>query len=390
MEVKFEKVEGGSIMFYLWSSLLAFLVLGGVYAAGLMHTHGMFLSGLTNRIPWGIQVVLAGFYIGMSVGCMIIAALCESIRNTAYRSFSRIAVFLALLFSIAAFLSVIADQGRIGHALIRSFTHFNSTSLFSISRILNFTLCLLCCIFLYALLTGKEKLAKIISLIGVLWAVVLYSATGYIYGLYPRELYGALLAPPIFIAAAAASGIAAFILVTVAVFKLTQREPDDRPLHRTGRILGIVVIVSLCLVAIENVFRLSNCESLHAALFFLFGGFHSMLFWVGGILIGGIAPVYILLRKNAQTPRIVLASALVIFGVLCQRWLLVLPGLMFPPDPLPGWEIVAESGIAPEGVVGYSASFVELAQALGIFGLVGLLFLWGVKFLKLVPREAKM
>ena len=391
MEIKFEKIEGGSIMFYLWSGLLVLLVLGGIYAASLTHTHGMFLSGLTNRIPWGIQIVLADFYIGMSVGCMVIAALCESVGNTAYRSFPRIAVYLALLFSIAAFLSVISGQGRLGPALIGSFTHFNPASLFSINQALTSTLYIICCIFLYTLLAGKETLAKIISLIGVLWTIVLYSAAGYIYGLFSRELYGALLAPLVYTAAATASGIAAFILVTVAAFKLTKRDLDERYLPRSGRILGIVVIVSLSLVAVENVFRLSGTESLHAALFFLFGGFHSILFWVGFILIGGIAPVYILLRRNAQTPGIMLASILVVFGVLCERWLLILPGLMYPPALFSRWEeIVTESGVAPEGVVGYSVSFVELAQAFGILGLVGLLFLWGVKFLKLVPREAKM
>lgn len=385
MEIKFEKVEGGSVMFYLWSGLLTLLVLGGIHATSLMHTHGMFLSGLTNRIPWGIQVVLADYYIGIAVGCMIMAALCESISKIAYRAFSRITASLALLFTIAALLSQITDQGRIGYALIRPFTHFNASSLFSVNYIFYFTFIPVSCLFLYALLTGREKLAKIAAMIGVLWAVVLHSGTGYIYGHFPRELHSALLAPPTYIAAALASGTAVSILVTFAVFKPAKRDLDDKHLLWSGRILRTVVIVSLCLVAVENIIRLFNNESIYAALFFLFGGFHSILFWVGFILIGGIAPVYILLRKNTQTPGIVFASALVLFGVLCECWLLVLPGLTFQPDLFQGWKIVEESGGGSESIAGYSMSFPELAQALGIIGLVGLLFLWGMKFLKLVP-----
>jgi len=387
MEIKFEKIDGGSLMFYLWSGLLLLLVLGGVYVTYLMQTHGMFLSGLTNRIPWGIQVVLADYYIGMAVGCMVVAALCESLPNTAYRSFSRLAVFLALLFSIAALLSQIADQGRYGYAMIRTITRFNASSLFSINTFFYLTFIIFCCLFLYSLLTGKQMLAKIISLTGILWAIVLHSATGHIYGLFPRELYRSLLAAPIFIAAAAASGVAAFILITAALFKLAKRTTDYAHVKRSGRILGIVVIISLCLVAVENIFRFFKYESPHAELFFLFGGFHSALFWVGFILFGCVAPVYILFRKNTQLPGIVLASALVIFGVLCERWLMILPGLMLPPDLFPWREVVEGSGVVPEGIAGYSASFPELAQAFGILGLAGLLFLWGIKFLKIVPGK---
>ena len=85
-----------------------------------------------------------------------------------------------------------------------------------------------------------------------------------------------------------------------------------------------------------------------------------------------------------------MASVLVAVGVLCKCWLLVLPGLMFPPDLFSGWEIVAESAVTQEGIVGYSSSFPELTQAFGIFGLIGLLFLWGMKFLELVPKETEV
>ncbi len=390
MGIRFEKIKGSSIMFYLWSLLLAALTLGGVYATCLLHDHGMFLSGLTNRIPWGIQAVLADYYIGMAVGCIVIGVLYEIIGNGKYKSFSRIAVYLALLFSIAAILSMMTNQGRIGFALTGSFTHFNPMSLFSIHHIFYFPFGLVCCILLYALLNDKARLSKIISLIGVLLAAALYSGIGFLFGLLPRELYRSPLTPPIYIAAAIASGIGVFLLVTVALIKLTIRELDFGFFDWAGRILAIAVIAALCFSAIENIYRIYQVESRQAALFFLFGGFHSVLFWMGWILLGCITPAYILLRKTTGVPGIVFASTLVLFGVFLERWLMVLPGLMFPPDLFPGWEILPESTVMPEGVVGYSISFPEWLQASGIFGLIGILFLWGLKFLKLLPTETKM
>ncbi len=387
MGVQFEKIQGNSMMFYLWSLLLAALVLGGVYVTCLLNLYGMFLSGLTNRVPWGIQVVLADYYIGMAVGCIVIAALYEISDKWKDKSFSRIAVYLALLFSIAAGLSMMANQGRIGLALSRSFTHFNSTSLFSIHYIFYFSFGLVCCILLYALLNDKARLSRIISLVGVLLAVALHSGTGFLFGLLPRELYRSPMKPLIYVATGTASGIGAFLLVIVVLNKLTKRKTDFALLNRAGRILALALIAGLCFTAIENIYRSYQAESRQAILFFLFGGFHSVLFWVGWILLGCIAPAAILLRKTAGVAGIVFASILALFGVFLERWLMILPGLISPPDLFPGWEILPESTVMPEGVVGYSISFPEWLQASGIFGLTGFLFLWGLKFLKLIPGK---
>jgi Ni/Fe-hydrogenase subunit HybB-like protein len=131
-------------------------------------------------------------------------------------------------------------------------------------------------------------------------------------------------------------------------------------------------------------------ESREAAHYFLFGGFHSVLFWVGLVAVGSIVPAIILFRKKTGTsiPWIVFAAILVVLGVICERYLIVIPGLTFPPDILPGWEIVKE--MVPEGVAVYSISFYEILQALGVVGFIGLAFMWGMKFMKLVPTEARM
>jgi Ni/Fe-hydrogenase subunit HybB-like protein len=73
---------------------------------------------------------------------------------------------------------------------------------------------------------------------------------------------------------------------------------------------------------------------------------------------------------------------------MCERYLIVLPGLTFPPHLFPGWEIT--HGVIPEGVAVYSISLYEILQALGVVGLIGLAFMWGMKFMKLVPTEARM
>jgi Ni/Fe-hydrogenase subunit HybB-like protein len=93
-------------------------------------------------------------------------------------------------------------------------------------------------------------------------------------------------------------------------------------------------------------------------------------------------------RRTGNSVRwVVVASVLVVFGVLCERYVIVIPGLTHPPDLLPGMEI-GGSGV-DEGIVGYSGSLLEVVQALGVLGIIGFLFAWGLKAFKLLPSEAR-
>jgi molybdopterin-containing oxidoreductase family membrane subunit len=140
----------------------------------------------------------------------------------------------------------------------------------------------------------------------------------------------------------------------------------------------------------ENAYRVYVVELRPAGLFYLFTGFHGILFWIGLIIIGCAVPMWVLFhpRTGKSVPWIVFASSLVIFGVLCERYVIVLPGLNHPPELLPGWKIV-ESAVQ-EGVVAYSVSAVEMVQALGVFGVIACMFLLGLKFLPLLPTEARV
>ena len=240
------------------------------------------------------------------------------------------------------------------------------------------------------MINEKEKLTKTLALVVVLWAIGVHSGTGAIFGFVPRELYGSPLLPPSFVAAALSSGTALMILVTLMLFKLTKRVLDNRLIQWVGQLLAVFIVVALYFLFIENAYRMYLHESREAALYFLFGGFHSVLFWGGLVTIGSIIPAIILFRKKTgnSIPWIVFASILVVLGVLCERYLIVIPGLTHPPDIFPGWEITRS--VIPEGIVAYSISFAEVLQALGVVALIGLLFIWGMKFMKLVPTEARM
>jgi Ni/Fe-hydrogenase subunit HybB-like protein len=222
------------------------------------------------------------------------------------------------------------------------------------------------------------------------WAFCVHSGTGAIFGFGARMLYESPLLPAAFVAAAMASGTALMILVIVALFRLTRRHVDDELVLWLGRFLAICLLVVLYFLFVENAYRAYVVELREAALYYLFGGYHSLLFWVGLIIVGCCIPMLILFRKRTgrSVQWVVLASALVVFGVLCERYVIVIPGLTNPPDLFPGMEVSGPALI--EGVASYSVSFLEVVQALGVLGVIGFLFIWGLKTFELLPTEARV
>jgi len=402
MEIKFERVEGKSGPFYM--VLFAF---GALAAAGLLATlyashEGLDKTGMNMRVPWGLQIVMAVYYIGLSAGSLVISGLYGVFGKVEYKPFARIAVYLAMLFLIAGLLSILTDQGRLDRVFVEPFVHFNLQSMFSINPILYNGHILICIIYLFALFREMKKTTTVVATLAFGWAFCVHSGTGAIFGFNARVLYESPLLPAAFVAAAMASGTALMIVMIVGLFRATNRHLDDSLIVWLGRFLAICLLVVTYFLFMENAYRVYLVELRPAGIYYLtglwhdhelqkyvFSGFHGVFFWVGLILLGCVVPMWILFhrRTGKSVPWIVFASSLVIFGVLCERYVIVLPGLTHPAELFPGWKIVDSP--VEEHIASYGVSAVEMAQALGVFGVVAALFLLGLKFLPLLPTEAR-
>ncbi|MEW5984784.1 MAG: NrfD/PsrC family molybdoenzyme membrane anchor subunit [Acidobacteriota bacterium] len=389
MELQFVRIEGRSRSFWLLSGTLAAFALVGMMATWYVIQHGLWVTGMNNRIPWGLQIVMAVYYIGLSAGSLVISGLYGVFGKVEYKPFARLAVYMAMLFLIAGLLSILTDQGRMDRVFVEPFVYFNLLSMFSINPILYIGHILICIVYLWALFTERKRLTTIVATLAFGWAFCVHSGTGAIFGFGARLLYESPLLPASFVAAAMASGTALMIVTIVGLFRITERHVDDELVLWLGQFLAVTLLVVVYFLFMENAYRAYVVELRSAAMYYLFEGFHALLFWVGLILIGCVTPLVILFRKRtgSQVKWVVCAASLVVFGVLCERYVIVLPGLMHPPDLFRGMEITA-SGI-PEGPVTYSVSGLEILQALGVFGVIGIMFVWGLKIFKLLPTEAR-
>ena len=390
MEVQFENIDGKSRSYLFLLSILAAFAVAGLIATFWVIRNGIWVTGMTNRVPWGLQIVMAVYYIGLSAGSLVISGLYGVFGKIEYKPFARIAVFLAMLFLIAGLLSILTDQGRMDRVFVEPFVYFNLQSMFSINPILYIGHILICVVYLWALFTERKKLTTVVATRAFGWAFCVHSGTGAIFGFGARMLYESPLLPASFVAAAMASGTALMIVMIVGLFKVTNRHVDDELVLWLGRFLSVCLLIVVYFLFAENAYRVYVVELRKAALYFLFGRFHSLLFWGGLVITGCFIPMFLLFRKKTGSSIrwVVFAAVLVVFGVLCERYVIVLPGLMHPPELFPGM-LVTGSGI-PEGNVGYSVSFAEILQALGVLGVIGLLFVAGLKIFKLLPKEARI
>jgi len=389
MEINFGRIEGNSLAYRLMMLTFALLTVSGLIATFYIINQGLWVTGMHNRVPWGLQIVMAIYYIGLSAGSLVISGLYGVFGKSEYKPFARIAVYLAALLLIAGLLSILTDQGRMDRVFVQPFIHFNLLSLFSINPILYISYILICIIYLWALFYEKQKFTKVISIIAFAWAFGVHSGTGAIFGFGARVLYESPLLPASFVVAAMASGTALMIILLVTVFKLTKRYLDDELIIWLGRLLAILVIVVLYFLLVENTYRAYVVEMRRAAIYFLFSGAHSLVFWIGLIFAGLVLPLIILFNRTRgkSIKWIILASSLVIIGVLCERYVIVIPGLTHPAELVPGGEITYS--LAQEGIAKYSISYLEVLQALGVLGVIGFMFGWGLKYLKLLPSEAR-
>ena len=389
METEFSPLEGKSTQFYGLMLVLFGLAGAGLLATYLMYERGLHLTGMTNRVPWGFSIVMAIYYIGLSAGSLVLSAMSAVFGRKEFKPFSRIAALLAMLLLVGALMSIILDWGRPDRVFV-PFIHFNFASMFSINGILYSTYIAICFVYLLAMFAEKDRLVTVIATIAVIWAVGVHSGTGAIFGYVPRELFQSPLLPPSFIAAALSSGTALMIIILQLLFKYTDRPFDRRYVKELSRLLAVFILVVFYFLLTENTYRAYVATTQEAQRYFLFGGFHSVVFWVGLIGLGIVVPAVILFSPGSKNSikMINTAAILHVFGVLCERYIIVIPGQTFPADILPNMSVESVAHYGEK--VGYSISFIEIVQALGIASIVAIAFILGLKLFAMLPTQALM
>lgn len=385
MGLTFKTIDGKSRGFNVFATILAALTAAGFISFMLSYIKGHSLLGTSNVIPWGMPIVITIYLIGLSAGSLILSSLTYVFGKEEYRPIARIAVFLAIILIFGAMIGIAFDLGRPEKSwrLFMFFVLNNMRSMFAINGILYGGYFLIGLIYLTFIFAEKKKLTKTMGIIAIGWAALVHMGTGAIFGfIATRPIFYSPIKPFEFLGAAMASGLALLMITVVLTFKVVKRNFNRDVIFSLSRLLLILIIVLSVMVLIDKLTHLYPPER-EPTVWLLTGPFY-WIFWGLQVGCGYLLPIILLaLPQHRKDMRWVMATAvLVVIGIFGERFALVIPGTAYPLPFYPGkiegiWGAVGVFPLTP----------VELLMSIGIFALMGLIYILGLKYLELLPVD---
>ena len=387
--------------FRIWIVFISLMLLIGIWGASQVLLNGLQVTGLNDQVPWGLWITQDLTSIGLGAGAFTLSAIVYLFKIKRFEPMARAAVFVGFLGYTSAMLALAMDIGRpdrFYHPLI----YWNIHSvlweitwcviLYSSILVLEF----LPILFANPFFKRWPWLGKISHLLhraapafavgGLALSMLHQSSLGATYGvLSGRAIWFKPSLPVMFIISAIAGGISMTLLLSLIVGKLNNRRVIPRDLQMAlSRIIAYTLLAYMYIKLWDwaATSYYSQASGAADALMRLQATTpYTQTFWWLEIVLGGLVPAFILLyRPSCQNDRMaMIALALIVMGVVINRWNVTLSGLIAPPQWSPG--IIGNVVVAS-----YLPSLPEIAVAIGIAGYALIGFSLGVKHLPIYPH----
>ena len=387
--IEFREIESRGAGYSTLVVVLVLVTLAGVLAGHHMDVEGHHVTGMNNRIVWGLPHVFAVFLIVAASGALNVASLSSVFGRGAYEPLARLSGVLAIALLAGGLAVLVLDLGR-PDRLVVAMTHYNFTSIFAWNMLLYTGFMAVAVIYLWMHMERRmQRHVRRAGIVALVWRIVLTTGTGCIFGfLVARQAYDAAIMAPLFVAMSLSLGLAVFILVLLGAASMTARPLDDAMVRRLARLQAVFVSVVLYFVAARHLANLYVAEHAEVERFLLVdGGAFPAVFWIGQILVGAVLPLAMLWWPLPLSRRRTAAAAcLVAVGGLSQLYGIIIGGQAAPLAIFPGKEVLEGALVAGEPAY-YRASLPELLLGLGGVAISGLIVLIAVRILRILPSR---
>ncbi len=393
-KVAYQKLDDHSPLYWGLIVLLGAIVLAGLGAAYVMEHRGHIVTGMNNRIIWGVPHVFAVFLIVAASGALNVASIASVFARTEYKAYARLSALLAIALLIGGLSVLVLDLGR-PDRLIVAMTHYNFTSIFAWNIFLYVGFLAIVAAYLFTMMdrrvSTKALPGKSVGWLAFTWRLVLTTGTGSIFGwLVAREAYDSAIMAPLFIAGSLLYGLA-FTVLVLAIIGLLARQDliSDEMVSRFRGLLAIFALAVLYFTAVQHLTNIYAAEHRGVERFLLLdGAVYPAVFWGGQIFIGSLLPLALLAAPAGRSRfAITAASVLFLIGGLAQMYFIIIGGQAYPLELFPGREV--SSSFMDGQVAHYRMSLPELLLGLGGFSLAMLLAGIAVKLLPFLPKPAR-
>ncbi len=364
----------------------------GLAAAHFMDVHGHVVTGMNNHIVWGVPHVFAIFMIVAASGVLNVASIGSVFGQVAYKPRAALSGLLCLALLAGGLMVLMLDLGRPDRVMIAA-THYNFTSVFAWNVFLYSGMAGIVVVYLWTLFEHRRNSwTTPVGMLALVWRFALTTGTGSIFGfLVARPAYQSALLAPLFIVLSLGWGLAVFLIAQAALYAWNGQAPPREIERRMARLLAIFILASLYMVAMQHLNAMYFARQQTFEAFILLGaqggGVYALLFWVGFVLAGSVAPLLLLFHPRLGGTRCTLAATLlVVVGAFAWLFVFIIGGQAFPMDIFPGF--VASSSFGDGAVAAYTPSPPEFLLGLGGLAAAFVLTLGGVRAFDFMPHDA--
>ena len=393
--------------YMVWVALLIAVVAWGLYAWITQLQNGLVVTGLRDRISWGVYIASFVFFIGISHAGTLLSAILRAVKARWQLSITRMAELITVVALCVGALMPFIDMGHPERVLnLVFFGRWQSPLIWDILAIGTYltgsTLYLLLPLipdfalardrlgptanrfqrFLFSTAAvgyegtpaqrkALEKAMTVMMIVIIPVAVSVHTVVSWIFAMTLRDPFNTTVFGPFFVAGAIYSGVAAILLLMAVLRKALHLEAyiTITQFKGLGYLLGAFTLImgyfNLQEYAVHG-YKLEGEMAFHFEQ--LMTGPFAGMFWsyiLGAILLPGLL---ILIPRTRTIPGITLAAALALVGMYLERYLIVVTGFRVP--------------LMPYDPRDYTPSWVELSI---LAGAIALFLLIISAFAKLFP-----
>ncbi len=289
-----DTITKGSKKYHIWMGSLTLVMLLGMYCYTLQLDQGLSVTGMSDRVSWGLYISNFTFLVGVAAAAVMLVMPTYVLKDIDFKQAVLIGEGLAVAALIMCLAFVVADMGGpsvLWHMIpgIGVFNFPNSMLTWDVI-VLNGYLFINISIPLYILFRhyqGKEAKKKVYvpgAVLSVFWAVGIHLVTAFLYqGLQARPFWNNALLGPRFLASAFAAGPALIILVLAVIRSYTTFKIEDKTIKKIALIVTVAAQINLIML-VSELFKEFYAPTHHSeSAYYLFFGLHgknALLPWI--------------------------------------------------------------------------------------------------------------
>ncbi|MDH3190468.1 MAG: polysulfide reductase NrfD, partial [Acidimicrobiia bacterium] len=354
----------------------------GIYAWTTQLSEGLIVTGMRDRIAWGLYISAFVFFIGISHAGTLISAILR-VTNAGWRApITRIAEFITVVALVCGASLIIVDMGR-PDRLLNVLIHGRWQSpilwdVMAISTYLTASIVYLGIPMVPDVAMFRERMvergrtwrARFYKFSAIGWndlpeqrkpllrsisvmmviiipiAVSVHTVVSWIFGMTLRVGWNSTIFGLLFVAGAIFSGIATLVLVMAVLRKVYHLEEYITEKHfvNLGYLIATFTLIMMYINASEYLttgFKLEEGEEFLFRQLFL--GQFAGLYWfyfIGGLAVPGLL---ILIKRTRTIAGVITAAVLVDLAMFAERYFIVVSGQRVPLMPyepfnyIPSW-----------------------------------------------------